>query len=328
MTVTYIDAREITVADSWVAPSNKVGTGNGEAKIYVGGRASQDYRDFFGDPGFQLKCRLRRSNLLRFLEEMKVEYWFPTFSYRAGDGLREIWADRYSEIDALTEECIYFSCFEQTQIEGPRGYINSDDPNYQILRNLPLPETSSLTVIKLSDDDKIFYEFRLTPDFDGLTRRSFDEEIEIELESSSPEVLPATPAPTTTERVIRARIGQQRFKRDLLSQAEAMCPFTQVKDHGLLIASHIKPWAKSDDIEKLDPQNGLVFTPTYDRLFDRGLITFMDDRTLAISPLLSKDTSNRLQIANGMEVDIPLLGGSNSKRRQYMEFHREFQFRG
>ena len=79
--------------------------------------------------------------------------------------------------------------------------------------------------------------------------------------------------------------------------------------------------------EKLDPKNGLVFTPTYDRLFNNGLITFTDSRALMISPLVSRETATRLHIAPNMEVDIPLLGASNSKRREYMDFHREYEFR-
>lgn len=42
-----------------------------------------------------------------------------------------------------------------------------------------------------------------------------------------------------------------------------------VSDDRLLIASHIKPWAASDEKEKIDPKNGFMFTPTFDFLFDR-----------------------------------------------------------
>jgi len=100
------------------------------------------------------------------------------------------------------------------------------------------------------------------------------------------------------------------------------------KQHqGLLIAGHIKPWAKSDDSEKLDPKNGLVFTPTYDRLFNNGLISFTEQCALIISPLLSRETSTRLHIHPNMELDIPMHGQSNKPRQEYMEYHREFILR-
>jgi predicted restriction endonuclease len=42
----------------------------------------------------------------------------------------------------------------------------------------------------------------------------------------------------------------------------------------LLIASHIKPWAKCDGNEKVDVYNGFLLSPNFDRLFDQGFITF------------------------------------------------------
>ena len=59
----------------------------------------------------------------------------------------------------------------------------------------------------------------------------------------------------------------------------------------LLTASHIKPWIKSDNNEKIDPKNGFIFSPTYDRLFDRGYITFTDKGILKISDWLPKSNT-------------------------------------
>ncbi len=52
---------------------------------------------------------------------------------------------------------------------------------------------------------------------------------------------------------------------------------TGVTNKALLIASHIKPWSKCDNnTERLDGNNGLLFSPHIDKLFDRGWITFTD----------------------------------------------------
>ena len=48
MSTRYIDALDVTIADSFVVPSNKVESGHGEAKLYVGHRTSDNYREFFG----------------------------------------------------------------------------------------------------------------------------------------------------------------------------------------------------------------------------------------------------------------------------------------
>ena len=50
-----------------------------------------------------------------------------------------------------------------------------------------------------------------------------------------------------------------------------------INEESLLIASHIKPWAVSDSKERIDPNNGFILSPLYDKLFDRGYITFSDD---------------------------------------------------
>ena len=329
MAVVYVDALDVSIADSWVVPSNKTGTGNGEAKIYVGQRPSKTYKNFFGPTGFRLRCRFRQSDLLRFMDEMKVEYWYPTFPYRESEKLRELWVERRTEIENFGSEFIHFNADEQRQLEGPRGYINSDDDNYQLIRTLPLPGTSILKIVKLEENGETIFEFRLMPDFDGSTHRSVEDEIIMDSQEDAlrraNELIP--PPATTIERIVKTRIGQQKFKKGVLFQCDGTCAFTSVRDEGLLIAGHIRPWAKSDDSQKLDPQNGLVFTPTYDRLFNNGLITFTDSRALMISPLVSRETATRLHIAPNMEVDIPLLGGNNVKRREYMDFHREHEFR-
>lgn len=329
MATRYVDALDVTIADSFVVPSNKVESGHGEAKLYVGHRTSDSYREFFGPTGYQLRCRLKKSDLLRFLEEMRTEYFHPSFSYRDSSKLKYLWAERKRLVEELTSEELEFLVQEQSHLMGPRGYVNSDSRYYEFLRLLPLPNTSRLKIVKLEEDSSSVYEFKLMPDFDGYTSRPFESEVEAELEAQILEETPVVSIPqhTTVERIVKARVGQQLFKRQVLQDCDSTCAFTLVRDPGLLIAGHIKPWAKSDDREKLDPKNGLVFTPTYDRLFNNGLISFTENSALIISPLLSRETATRLHIHPNMELDIPMHGPANKPRREYMEYHREFILR-
>ena len=329
MTTRYIDALDVTIADSFVVPSNKVESGHGEAKLYVGHRTSESYREFFGPTGFQLRCRLRKSDLLRFLEEMRTEYFHPSFSYRDSATLKNLWVERKRMVEELPTEEIEFFVEEQSHLQGPRGYVNSDSSYYEFIRLLPLPNTSRLKIVKLEEDSSSIYEFKLMPDFDGYTTRPFEIELEAEQEAQVLEAIPAphVPQQTTVERIVKARVGQQQFKREVLQECDSTCAFTLVRDPGLLIAGHIKPWAKSDDSEKLDPKNGLVFTPTYDRLFNNGLISFTEQCALIISPLLSRETSTRLHIHPNMELDLPMHGPGNKPRQEYMEYHRELILR-
>jgi hypothetical protein len=135
------------------------------------------------------------------------------------------------------------------------------------------------------------------------------------------------PLHTTVEKIVKVRVGQQRFKRDVLIDCGRVCPFTNITDESLLIAGHIKPWAKSSYDEKLNPKNGLLFTPTFDRMFNNGFITFKDDTKLMISPLVSNATVRLLGIASNMEIPIPLVGNSHKGRREFMEYHRNFVYR-
>ena len=121
------------------------------------------------------------------------------------------------------------------------------------------------------------------------------------------------------ERLIKARVGQGAYREKLLEECP-FCPFTLVDDERLLIASHIKPWVKSTDKEKIDPKNGFMFTPTYDKLFDRGFITFADDKSLIVSPWLSSMNQERLSIYTGKLIDKLNL---DEERKEYLKYHRE-----
>lgn len=128
------------------------------------------------------------------------------------------------------------------------------------------------------------------------------------------------PRLTQTEKMqlAAARIGQGLFRRNLILE-KGICPITGVDDARLLIASHIKPWRISNNRERLDSKNGLLLTPTYDKLFDRKLISFDDDKRMLVSPSLSALVCTKLNLVhNRVYPELPLEG-----RRDYMSFHRE-----
>jgi hypothetical protein len=84
-------------------------------------------------------------------------------------------------------------------------------------------------------------------------------------------------------RLVKSRNGQGLFK-DRLKEIELGCRITGLTDVKYLIASHIKPWAKSNDFEKLDGNNGLLLSPHIDKLFDSGYISFEDRGSMILSP--------------------------------------------
>ena len=91
--------------------------------------------------------------------------------------------------------------------------------------------------------------------------------------------------PTEKYQLVLSRVGQGQYRKNL-ELHEACCRVTGITDVRFLIASHIKPWSKSNDFEKLDGNNGLLLSPHIDRLFDRGYISFEDSGALVLSQSL------------------------------------------
>jgi predicted restriction endonuclease len=96
---------------------------------------------------------------------------------------------------------------------------------------------------------------------------------------------------------------------------------TGVRQTELLIASHIKPWTKSNDEEKLDGFNGLLLAPHVDRLFDRGLMSFKDDGKMLISPQLEPEVLSKWHISRDLSV-----GAFLPNQSAYLEYHRDERF--
>ena len=98
---------------------------------------------------------------------------------------------------------------------------------------------------------------------------------------------PAKISATTREALVMSRVGQGKFRADLIKRWGGRCALTGLQNVNLMVASHINAWALSTNIERLDVDNGLLLAPHIDRLFDQGLISFSDRGTLQVSPSLN-----------------------------------------
>lgn len=303
---------KLTLADSFVANSNKLGTGNGEAKFYIG-HESPELRNFYGSKGFQNKFFIKKSDLLHFMNDCRAEYFLPQQNYRAKHHMSLLWQERVNEIQKLPE-IVFFTIKEQTQIAGNRIYVKSSEPIYSLIREVALPNLSYLSIAKLTDGQQFYYYIRLFRETLIKHIDTIDEITQIE----------AIEQVTTTEReqIIQARVGQGRFRANLLKDCP-FCPITLVSDERLLIASHIKPWKYANNVERLDYKNGLMLTPTYDKLFDQGLITFDKSKTMLISSWLKEATCKQLGLSEKIISTLPIRG-----RESYLEFHMQECFKG
>ncbi len=110
---------------------------------------------------------------------------------------------------------------------------------------------------------------------------------------------------TTAEALVNARVGQGRFRTEVLRLWGNRCCVTGVETTEAIRASHIKPWRNSTDEERLDPQNGVPLAGTLDGLFDAGLITFAPDGTLIASRRLAEEERLRLGIVKARLPRVP-----------------------
>lgn len=123
----------------------------------------------------------------------------------------------------------------------------------------------------------------------------------------------------TREATIQARIGQDFFRKTVLSSYENRCCITGIADPDLLVASHIVPW-KDDVANCLNPMNGLCLNALHDRAFDKGLIT-LDE---AYRVLVSKSARHELLTQYGFQpINLPRRFIPEQK---FLEFHRRSVF--
>lgn len=93
--------------------------------------------------------------------------------------------------------------------------------------------------------------------------------------------------PTTAERLIRVRRGQEFFRRAVLAAYDGRCCITGIATPELLRASHILPWADAEE-QRLNPSNGLCLNAMHDAAFDRGLLTIDERSRVRLSPALAR----------------------------------------
>jgi predicted restriction endonuclease len=304
---------------------------SGESRIYVSSQELMKSTNFFTFPNTvtYLKntfnsatenlCYFSKENLLDYIHEAQTEYTEPTLNF-----FYDITVDfeAYKTAISNLSDFSFFTIFNHKGTkDSSRFYINSLNDIWTLFREVSLPQISYLNVYKLrSNDGNILYYFELKLNEKHVSKKKVEREQRIETEIINDTTI------TETERVslVKSRNGQGKFRNNVISVMKR-CPFTQISDRTLLRASHIKPWVDClDNHERLDGYNGLALTPTYDVLFDRGLISFSNNGSLLVSSLLSDDINKSLHLKSGNIYDIC---NSTGKRDEYLKYHRSNVFK-
>lgn len=124
------------------------------------------------------------------------------------------------------------------------------------------------------------------------------------------------------------RIGeiQNMQKKYLVKKYGNKCAVSNVTTDDLLVLSHIKGAAKCDIFDKANPNNAILLSVAYDKLFDRHLITFnAKNGKLVISDKLSDDEKKIYQLNEQRNLPSVWL---TEERRKFLKYHNnEFKKR-
>lgn len=130
--------------------------------------------------------------------------------------------------------------------------------------------------------------------------------------------LPESLLGTEVERVVRQRVGQNKYREAMLDYWGGACAVTAVPITEVLRASHAKPWAECEtDAERLDVFNGFLLSANLDALFDRFLISFDVNGQILISPEIDECSLAALGICRDMK-----LRWVDAQHERYLKIHR------
>jgi hypothetical protein len=133
---------------------------------------------------------------------------------------------------------------------------------------------------------------------------------------------PTDDAATTATRQVVVRTKQRLF-RDRVIKVERGCRVTDICDLRFLVASHIKPWSKCTDAERVDEANGLLLSPHIDHLFNDGWLTFLEDGQVKLSQALPDEVARAL-CGN---LGATRRRSFNSRQLAFLRYHQENIFR-
>lgn len=170
------------------------------------------------------------------------------------------------------------------------------------------------------------YKFIQTIDFEKNNRKAIqfklqkvEPKIQVDNKKDKNTQLPESyipPNKTEREGLVTSRVGQGKYRRKLIAKFQGKCAITKTNIEEILIASHIVPWRESNDLERLDENNGILLSPLYDALFDKHLISFKNDGSILISKNI-KDKKLISLINKNAKIEV------NDGMKKYLEKHRE-----
>jgi predicted restriction endonuclease len=124
------------------------------------------------------------------------------------------------------------------------------------------------------------------------------------------------------------RVGQNFFRRAVLSAYQYKCCITGLAIPKLLVASHIVPW-RNDESNRLNPKNGLCLSMLHDKAFDVGIITITESMTVLVSKKKGSDEDHFFDSALSAYDGVPIaLPEKFAPHQEFLAYHRQHIFEG
>jgi len=129
------------------------------------------------------------------------------------------------------------------------------------------------------------------------------------------------------EQVVKVRVNQAFFRRSVLAAYNNTCCITGINRSELLIAGHIRPWG-IDEMNRLNPQNGIAMNALHDKAFETGYITIMPDYTIKVSPtILKQKTQQMIDYFGKFESQPIILPSRFLPDVEFLKYHNQERFK-
>ncbi|MCE1247009.1 MAG: HNH endonuclease [Firmicutes bacterium] len=182
-----------------------------------------------------------------------------------------------------------------------------------------LPRKGASNVSKL--DKEVWNEY-----FNNWEEMAFQSEVLAGEAELTPKET-AFPEGKTADGLVKTRVNQSFFRKMILASYNNTCCITGINIPELLTASHIIPWAASQE-HRINPQNGLCLNALHDRAFDAGLITINENWQVIVSPQIEKHPPEAVKLITEFKNKKIQLPKRFQPSQEFLRWHREMVWRG
>jgi putative restriction endonuclease len=133
----------------------------------------------------------------------------------------------------------------------------------------------------------------------------------------------------TKIREVKTRVNQNVFRQIVLANYNKKCAITGIDIPDLLVASHIIPWSQNE-IERLNPENGICLSALYDKAYDKGLIGISEKYQILISTEVKSRENKEFypELFGRLKEKSLILPEKYLPKKEFLQFHLDTVFRG